>query len=359
MSIQVIGVMSGSSFDGLDIALCTFDEEGDQLTWTLSHGKTIPFSAAIEHRLATATAMTGLDLMKLDADFGKYIGEQVKKWAVNHQVNADFIASHGHTIFHHPELSFTTQIGSGAHIAFITGIDTITDFRTADVAAGGQGAPFAPAADTKLFPGYSAYLNLGGIANINIISADGHHKAWDIGPSNQALNHLAKKMGKPYDQYGDIAASGTAIKEIVTDLISMFPYESGNPKGLSNDAIQNSWLHYLDASNKNINDLMASVVESIGTLILTHCSPLMPKQGIVLVTGGGAHNTFLIETIRKKASNIPIHFQLPSKEIIDYKECALMGYLGFLTATGRPYDIKVITGASKETIGGALYKANR
>jgi anhydro-N-acetylmuramic acid kinase len=359
MSVQIVGVMSGSSLDGLDIALCTFDKEGDQLIWTLSHGQTIAFSAALEHRLATATAMTGLDLMQLDGDFGKYIGEQVKKWAGEHQVNADFIASHGHTIFHHPELGFTTQIGSGAHIAFITGTDTITDFRSGDVAAGGQGAPFAPVADTKLFPGYNAYLNLGGIANINILSSDGQQKAWDIGPCNQALNFLANKVGKAFDQNGEIASNGNIKNEIVSQLADMFPFEDGRPKGLSNAFIKSSWIQYLEKSNENINDLMASSAEAIATLILSHISPLASQQTNVLVTGGGAHNSFLINTLKRKASEISIHFTLPSKEIIDYKECALMGYLGFLTATGRPYDIKDITGASKETIGGALYKANR
>ena len=311
MQAEIIGVMSGSSLDGLDIALCTIAEQEDHITCTLSNATTIPFPSSIAIQLSTAPSMSGFDLMKIDADFGKFIGEQVKKWLVQNDLRADYIASHGHTVFHEPALGFTTQIGSGSQIAFATGIDTITDFRNADIASGGQGAPFAPAADTKLFPGYNAYLNLGGIANINIISSDGQHKAWDLGPCNQALNHLAKKTGKPFDKDGAIGASGSAKQKVVMDLISMFPYEDGNPKGLSNDSIQRLWLSYLEKSKEEVADLMASAVEAIATLVISHSAPLMPKEGRVLITGGGAHNSFLIESIRRKASEFSINFHLP------------------------------------------------
>lgn len=359
MPVQIIGVMSGSSLDGLDIAHCSFGDQEDDLKWSLTNSTTILFPATVENQLTTASALSGFDLMKLDAEFGKFIGVQVKNWLAQNDLQADYIASHGHTVFHEPALGFTTQIGSGSHIAYATGIDTITNFRSADIAGGGQGAPFAPAADHKLFPGYDAYLNLGGIANINILSEDGRHKAWDIGPCNQALNFLANKVGKPFDQNGDIASKGVIQNEIVSDLVAMFPFEDGHPKGLSNASIKSSWIQFLERSNENINDLLASTAEAIATLILSHISPLVSNETNLLVTGGGAHNSFLLNSLKSKASGKAIHFRLPAKEIIDFKECALMAYLGYLTVKGQPYGIKDITGASMDTIGGAIHKASR
>jgi anhydro-N-acetylmuramic acid kinase len=196
MPSNIIGIMSGSSLDGLDMALCRFEDDNGKPDWAIVATSHIPFPAALLESLRSASTMSGYELMKLDADFGSFVGEQVRDWMNAHSLNADFIASHGHTIFHEPTQGFTTQIGSGAHIARLTGLDTITSFRTADVAAGGQGAPFAPVADRDLFNGYQAYVNLGGIANISMINPDGKWKAWDICPCNQALNHLAAKTGK-------------------------------------------------------------------------------------------------------------------------------------------------------------------
>ncbi len=357
MPVHFIGIMSGSSLDGLDMAHCSIAEVDGDINWSLNHYTTIPFPSSMENKLAEAPTLSGLDLMQLDADFGIFIGHEIKNWLDQNQLTADYIASHGHTVFHEPALGFTTQIGSGSHIAFETEIDTITNFRSADVAAGGQGAPFAPVADAILFAGYDAYLNLGGIANVNIISKNDQRKAWDIGPCNQALNFLAKKLNKDFDRDGEIASTGLVNQEIVDHLVSMFPFENGNPKGLSNEAIKNSWKKFLDTSDEMVADLMASVVEAIAHLIHTHISPLISNEANVLVTGGGAHNAYLMQRIKNINTEKSIQFHLPSKEIIDYKECALMAYLGYLTIMGRSYEIKEITGATDNTIGGTLHKA--
>ncbi len=357
MAVTIIGVMSGSSLDGLDLALCSFSDPGDDFKWALEHHIVIPFPSSLKNKLATAYKLSGFDLMQLDAAFGIFIGEQIKSWLQQNQLSADLIASHGHTVFHEPAEGFTTQIGSGSHIAFATGIDTITNFRSADVAAGGQGAPFAPVADIKLFPGYDAYLNLGGIANIHIKTEDGRYKAWDIGPCNQVLNFLAKKQNQTFDLNGEIAASGEVNNEIVNALISMFPYHGGQPKGLSNASVKNTWLTYVASKNEKTADLMASAVEAIASLINSHISPLISPKANILVSGGGAHNTFLMKRINALNLNHPYTFHIPSKEIIDHKECALMAYLGYLTLSGQPYGIKDITGAAVNTIGGAIHKA--
>ena len=158
MPATIIGIMSGSSLDGLDMALCRFEEKNETISWDILKAQTIPFPEHLLNALNKAPSMSGFDLMQLDADLGKFIGLQIDNWISKNDLTADYIASHGHTVFHEPAKGFTTQIGSGAHIAFETGIDTITSFRNADVAAGGQGAPFAPVADKNLFPGYKGYI---------------------------------------------------------------------------------------------------------------------------------------------------------------------------------------------------------
>ena len=163
---HVIGVMSGSSLDGLDIAMCQIEEVDQQIKWELIDAITIPYSESWKEKLSKSSEISGYELMKLDAAFGEWIGHEIKMWMMGRNWHVDYIASHGHTVFHEPAFNFTTQIGSGAHIAEQTCIPTITNFRTADIARGGQGAPFAPVADKALFSEYDGFLNLGGIANV-------------------------------------------------------------------------------------------------------------------------------------------------------------------------------------------------
>jgi len=359
MPANIIGIMSGSSLDGLDMALCRFEDSEGIPDWTLVAKNHVPFSAALLESLRSAHTLSGYDLMKLDAGFGKFIGEHVRDWMQTNSLHADFIASHGHTIFHEPPEGFTTQIGSGAHIALLSGVDTITSFRAADVAAGGQGAPFAPVADRDLFKGYQAYLNLGGIVNISMVNPDGKWKAWDICPCNQALNHLAAKTGMAYDPEGQMAASGKVDHAFFKSLVDMFPFSDGQPKGLSNAEVQNGWIRSIDKMESSEKDLLATASEAIAFLIHSHLQPLTRSNANVLVTGGGAHNTYLMQRLNALAAGDDFVFTLPAADIINYKECVLMAYLGYLTAHSTPYGIDQMTGATKDSIGGALYKACR
>lgn len=359
MSSNIIGIMSGSSLDGLDMALCRFEETDSNVEWSILASNTVPFPPFISEALRSAPSFSGWDLMHLDCRFGRFIGKEIRAWMNSLSLNAELIASHGHTVFHEPVRGFTLQIGCGANIAFESGIDTITSFRSADIAAGGQGAPFAPIADKALFPGYQAYLNLGGIANISILTPDKKWKAWDIGPCNQALNHLALKTGQPYDAEGKMAASGVIIKPVVDALLSMFPYNEGQPKGMSNAEVQSSWIKYLDASDEPITNLLASVTEAIALLIQDHLQLFHGVATKVLVTGGGAHNTHLISRVQALLAAEHFTFHLPSPVIINYKECLLMAWLGYLTTHGRSYGIDEISGASRDSIGGAIFKATR
>jgi anhydro-N-acetylmuramic acid kinase len=270
--------MSGSSLDGLDMAHCQFDQVAGKMEWSILDAQTIPFTDSWKSKLQMANTLQGFDLIQLDAQFGIFIGEEVKAWIEEKNINTDLIASHGHTVFHEPALHFTTQIGNGAQIAAITRIDTITDFRQADVANRGHGAPFAPVADRDLFSAYDGYLNLGGIANISIQLPDQTWKAWDIGPCNQALNFLAGKKNLPFDANGTLASSGRIIPEVVKQLKKYFPPTSGNAFSLSNANVHKTWLDELEKSQVNVQDLLACTTEAIVQLIIDHLVALQEHQ---------------------------------------------------------------------------------
>ncbi len=357
MSTHVLGIMSGSSLDGLDIALCLFEEEGKSLEWEIVDSITIPYSDQWYDLLKSSPNLSGRDLMQLDAYYGDFIGEQTKKLIDTRGWKADYVASHGHTVFHEPALGFTTQIGSGAHISLKTGLDTITTFRNADVAAGGQGAPFSPVADRSLFTGYEGFLNLGGIANVTLINEKDNWFAWDICPCNQALNFLSKRADLPFDKGGQMASQGAILDQICHELIAMYPFEAGLPRGLSNAEVASTWINYLESRKENIYDLLGTTTQAIADVISIHISSLIKRPAKILVSGGGVYNDHLIKLLRRGGQDFGVNYELPSPEIIDFKECLLIAYLGYLTIKGKPYNINSLTGATQNMGGGALYRA--
>jgi len=212
-------------------------------------------------------------------------------------------------------------------------------------------------ADRDLFTGYDGYLNLGGIANISIRHADQNWNAWDICPCNQALNFLAAKKGKEYDADGLLAASGNVLREAVEALKKYFPSTHGHGFSLSNNDVQKTWLKFLESASFDTSDLLASTSAAIAELITDHLSSIRKTPAKILVTGGGAHNPYLLQQLNAPGASYSFTFEKPENIIIDFKESLLMAYLGYLTYHGRPYGIHSITGAKKDSIGGAFYKA--
>lgn len=360
MSMQGIGMMSGSSLDGLDIALCEIDHTPAGSTFRILDAITVPYSDEWRDALADAHTLTGQALMELDARYGSFIGQQVREWLAQQNTQADYIASHGHTVFHAPAEGYSTQIGSGANIAFEAGMDTVTTFRQADIAAGGQGAPFAPAIDRTLFPGYDGYLNLGGIANVHIKSSAGDWKAWDMGPCNQALNFLAAREGLDFDRNGQLAARGQVIPKLLENLLANYPATNGRPRAISNGEVRTSWITTLQVyASQPTEDLLHTTGVAISQMITNHLEPVIATPARILATGGGAHNTWLMDYLNALCAKKGIHFELPDKVIIDYKESLLMAWLGYCTIKGIPYSIHHITGATHNAIGGAIFRANR
>ncbi|MEL7118976.1 MAG: anhydro-N-acetylmuramic acid kinase [Bacteroidota bacterium] len=355
-----LGLMSGSSLDGLDLALCEFSWNTDEHRledWQLLEAQTVPFSSFWKSKFPHIRTVSAEELVLLDAAFGKYCGEKINAFLQNAANRPTFIASHGHTVFHFPEKGVSLQIGNGAHIAAQTIIPTITSFRDADVAYGGQGAPLAPKADQLLFSDFDFFLNLGGIANISHFKGD-HILAYDICGANQILNALSNLLGKPYDEGGEIAASGKLLPDLLYEVNEIDYFRKEPPKSLDNEWVAiNHTQPFLDAKG-SVEDRLHTACINIGQLIAKAILDAQLDQSAikVLVTGGGAYNHFLLECIQsnwKGKAELILH--IPDQEIIEFKEAALMALLGLLRINNIPNTLSTVTGAPKDTIGGALY----
>jgi len=346
---SIIGVMSGTSLDGLDLAFCTFTGEGKNLSYTLGDCCTIPYPAEWRKRLLSLPVAGAIEYAAAHAEYGKYIGQRVREFIGKYSLQADYVASHGHTIFHQPGLGFTSQIGDGAAIAASCGLPVICDFRSADVAHGGQGAPLVPAGDELLFGEFSHCLNLGGFANLSF-TRENSRIAFDICPANFVLNHLAGKTGLEYDQDGRLASTGHVNEQLLAKLNGLPFYSKEPPKSLGREWVESELLSLLELSETGICDQLCTVVEHIAIQI-GKCLAKSPADRL-LITGGGAYNRFLIGRI-ETYSCLPI--VLPEEKIIEYKEALIFALLGLLRLQQKPNCRKSVTGASADVCAGAIY----
>lgn len=348
---RVIGTMSGTSLDGLDLALCTFTYNKDKWRYTIERAKTYPHSTEWKHKLATAETMTGIDLMHLHNEFGIYTGLLINDFMKEEKQHVDFIASHGHTIFHLPHKGLTLQIGNGAHIAATTGINTICDFRSLDVALGGQGAPLVPIGDKLLFFDYDYCLNLGGFANISYDN-NGERIAYDICPVNIIVNHLVKERGLSYDPEGRIGSAGSLNNPLLTELNNLPFYQSTGPKSLGKEWVLENILPILGKYPILLEDKLRTFYEHIAIQLTNAFGSENTKK--VLITGGGAYNAFLIGLLKEKTEAT---IDIPSSDIIEFKEALIFAFLGVLRYRNEINCLKSVTGASKDNVGGIIYRA--
>ncbi|MBK7409288.1 MAG: anhydro-N-acetylmuramic acid kinase [Saprospirales bacterium] len=357
-----LGLMSGSSLDGLDIAWCRFriDPESAEkvLDWEMGPAETLPIPEEWKQRLRQLPDGTARDLALAHAALGRFWGDLCLEFMERHACRPQFIASHGHTIFHWPEAGVSTQIGDGACIAARTGVPVICDFRMGDVALGGQGAPVAPLADHYLFPGYDYYLNIGGIANVSF-QRDGRWVAFDTGPANQMLDALAREAGLAYDAGGELAAQGQ-IEETILERINALPYFSQPPpKSLDNGWIQKEVLPFFRDQTLPLSHRLCTAVEQLAR----QTARAMREWGSqrtgrirVFVSGGGAYNTFLMS--RLEANLAPwgsVQMVVPGAQVVEFKEALLMALMGAFRLAGIPNCLAEVTGASKDSVGGAVY----
>jgi anhydro-N-acetylmuramic acid kinase len=343
----VIGLMSGTSLDGLDIAACRFNFNQGDWSFELIASETISYSDELIKRLRHANDSTGFELSLLDVDLGRMHGEWVASFIERFKLKPDLIASHGHTIFHRPELGLTLQIGSAAHITAQTGIQTISNFRTVDVALGGQGAPLVPIGDKLLFSQYDACLNLGGIANISF-EESGKRIAFDIVPCNMVFNEIARLEGLPFDEGGKIARRGRCIQDLYERWNALDFYSKEPPKSLGREYFEE---HYIKEIGKGLflTDIMTTAVEhavhQIAKIIQEH------SLKNVLVTGGGAHHNFLVEKLREETT---AEIVIPDSRIINFKEAIVFAFLGTLRIRGEINALSSVTGARVDSVGGFI-----
>ena len=343
-----IGLMSGTSLDGVDLVYTkiSFDT---QYSFQIIHSETIAYPTYWEEELKNAFYYSKDKLNDLDKSYGIYLAELINTFIIKNNIKTiDFIASHGHTIHHKPEEGYTLQIGNGQIIASKTGVKTICDFRSQDVALGGQGAPLVPIGDQLLFQEYEYCLNLGGFANISFTNEQQERIAFDICPTNIVLNHYTNKLGLAYDDKGKIAESGTINTALLNELNELPFYKDEKPKSLGFEYVEAVIIPLIDSYSLTIKDILATYVKHI----VIQIDAKLKQNGTVLVTGGGAFNTFLITALQAVSSN-KIH--IPNKRIIDYKEALIFAFLGFLRNENQVNCLKTVTGATKDHSSGVVF----
>lgn len=352
----VIGLMSGSSLDGIDLAYCHIKEKSGQLACDILAADCIAYSEEWQSKLRLLPAVSARELWQAHAAIGKLLGETVVHFLQTHSIGkVDFVASHGHTVFHFPNEGFTTQIGDGAALATACKLPVVCDFRTTDVAHGGTGAPIVPIADLLLYKEYTFCLNLGGIANISAKSGS-NIVAYDIAPCNQLLNFFAQQAGKEFDNEGYMARKGNISNVLLQQLQELEYHKMGAPKSLDNGFSKTQVLPLF--TNMKVEDKLRTAVEYIANVLAMELQLAAEKVGAnlhtaqVLATGGGAFNTFLMERI---AALTPVKVIVPPTQVVKFKEAQAMALMGFLRWHGRANVLCAVTGANKNTINGAIY----
>lgn len=392
MRYSVIGLMSGTSLDGIDIAFCEFRLNKDKWTFEIHQAETIPYTRSWKDRLSAADTIPALELIMLDRDFGHFTGKLVRSFIDKHSIHPDFIASHGHTVFHQPGNGLTLQIGHGPAIRAETGIPVVCDFRSLDVALGGQGAPLVPIGDRLLFSDYDFCLNIGGFANISFEAGD-KRIAYDTGPANIVLNQLASRAGYSYDRDGFLARQGKIDHHLLENLNACNYYNLPPPKSLGKE-----WV------SENINPILSDITLPVGDLIATFCEHIAIQIGEairkakvpetkqfrssiirspknkpgssgrtdrgdwtesseignleercrkrILVTGGGALNLFLVERIAHYAD---ADLVIPDRLTVEFKEALIFAFLGVLRWRNEPNCLKSVTGAMYDASGGGIF----
>lgn len=346
----VVGVMSGTSTDGIDLAACRFRKINNHYDFELLATSFFEYDEVWKKKLNNLRQFSAETLFETDVELGKLIAQHVLNFQNEHDFNAGLIASHGHTVFHNPSLGFSVQIGCGATIAAQTGISTVNNFRQLDVALGGQGAPLVPIGDRYLFSDYDACLNIGGFANISF-ELEEKRIAFDISPTNRVLNKWSQDLGFDYDKNGELGQKGQVINSLLSTWNNVTYYQSNGPKSLSEEWLISQFYPLIN-SNWKTEDLMATAYVHIGYQIGSVLSKYKLKN--CLITGGGAYNTYLIDQIKKSAPDCDL--VLPEKKIIDFKESIIFAFLGWLRINKLPNTLIEATGASKNCLSGIIWE---
>lgn len=346
---NVIGVMSGTSLDGIDIAHCTFTYK-DRWNFELLEAKTYEYPIAWVEKLKNLVTLNRAELVELDEDYTSFLGNTIQGFIKNHALNnLDAICSHGHTALHQPQQGVTYQIGNLPQLASILKSTVVCDFRVEDVALGGQGAPLVPIGDELLFSDYDFCLNLGGFANISF-QINKQRIAYDICPVNIVLNHYANRLGMDYDDGGSIAASGKINPSLLNELNALGFYKMPYPKSLGLEWVKEMIFPLIDSFSLSENDVLSTFVEHIAIQIAAEIS--LKNNATVLVTGGGAFNGFLMASLARHTQNTIV---IPEDSLINYKEALIFAFLGVLKFRNENNCLSSVTGATNDHSSGKIY----
>lgn len=345
--------------DGLDVAYCNFEfTDQSLLSYKILYAETFPFPSDIQSTLKNILNLSVYDFCQADRNFGKWLGQQVNTFREKYKIEQlDFIGSHGHTILHQPKNGFTAQIGHGASLAAETKCTVVSDFRSLDVAMGGQGAPLVPIGDKLLFGGYDYCLNLGGISNISY-ERDGKMIAFDTSPQNVVFNKLAAQYDSKleYDEDGKIAKEGKVNEDLRKKLLDYEFFKSNGPKSLGREHIEEDFMKRMDGTNISIQDKMRTCAEIFSSEIAKAVteSQTQKKGSKMLVTGGGALNKFFIELLSKKLEGI-CELVVPDKLTVNFKEALIFAFLGALRMKEQVNSLASVTGAKSDNVGGSVF----
>ena len=348
--VTIIGLMSGTSLDGLDVAACVFSYSSKKWNYRILAAKTYSYSDQWIQRLQTLDKQDAQTFVQTDIEYGHLLGNFVNVFMKEFSIVSDYIASHGHTVFHQPKVGITSQIGSGAALAAETEIDVVCDFRTKDVALGGQGAPLVPIGDELLFSDFDYCLNIGGFSNISF-DENGIRKAFDVSPANMALNYFARKENLSFDRDGQLAGQGRVQQNLFEALNAIDFYSGFSAKSLGKEWFEDVFLPIVSSFNYTNHDILATIIEHIAYQVGRAVNIAKDKK--ILITGGGAKNTFLTERIACHLSNMEL--VIPDELLIDYKEALIFAFLGCLRINGQINCLKTVTGGKRNHITGAVY----
>jgi len=341
--------MSGTSLNGVDLAWVVFEPKGENWTFTIKTAETIAYSDQWLSRLVHLPNQTAEVFAMANVFYGKYLGQLIQEFIEKHQAKVDLIASHGQTVFHNPARGYTIQIGSGAEIAVATGVPTVSDLRTSDMALGGQGAPIVPLGEKELFPEYKSFINIGGITNISFHSEE-QVIGYDVCMGNLLLDYFCEQMNLPFDDGGKMARGGVLIPTVLQELNQQEYLKTSAPKSLDAQEVILQTLEILGDTEHNIPDLLHTIIAHISDQIAVVLNDSAVHE--VMITGGGALNTYLIEQIQAKSKTKVI---IPDPTIVEYKEAIIMAFLGLKRFLNQPNVLASVTGAKRDSVNGAIY----
>jgi len=347
MQYHVLGVMSGTSMDGIDLAEITFTLS-EKKTWSfeVTASETIAYPLHWEEKLRNAVSFSEVELQSLNIAYTDYLSEVIIKFIQENSIkNLDAVCSHGHTVLHQPENGMTLQIGNLPKISNNIQQKVVCDFRTQDVELGGQGAPLVPIGDRLLFNDYNYCLNLGGFANVSM-EKEGERIAYDICAVNVVLNKYARQLGLEYDDKGQIAKGGTFSLSVSASLKALPFYKSLPPKSLGMEWVDKEIFPILEAID--IEAKLRTYTDHIAEQIARQFN-----QGTsVLVTGGGAYNDYLLKKVRDHKD---VNLVVPAPELIEFKEAIIFGLLGVLRLRDEVNCLASVTGAKEDHSSGEIY----